>query len=162
MLVLVVWRRSAMCRPAMIRPAAISPATTMISSAIAVIVPATTMIIPASAVLVPVATIIIAVSIMAMLGLIAGASVVAASAIVMEAMAAPAVRITPASPWSNAEEDAVVEISRSVEAHWRAFVGRGFVVTVRANRRWGADFNRNLCASCWRQHQTRKQCCRAE
>jgi hypothetical protein len=47
------------------------------------------------------AAIIVAVGIMAMLGLVSGPSMVSASAIVVEAITAPAVGITPAGPGSD-------------------------------------------------------------
>ena len=106
--------------------------------------------------------IIVAVEIMPMLGLIAAASVIAASMAMIEvAMAAPAVTITPASPWTHAQEDAVVEVIRPVKAPRRASVGWSFVVAPVTNR-WFAYFNGNLRANLWHYGQARKQCCRAE
>ncbi len=107
------------------------------------------------------AAIVIAASKMAMLGLIAGSSVVAAPAVVMEAIRAPAVGITPAGPGAYTQKDAAVEVRRPIKAHGSAGVGRGFIVAVRANG-WNADFDGNLRASRWRQSQSRKQCHRAE
>ena len=110
----------------------------------------------------PAVAIVVAVSIMTTPGLIAAPSVVAASMAMIEvAMFAPAVAITPAGPWTRAQEDAVVEVIRPVKALGRAAVGCGFVVAPLADR-WFADFNSNLRANLWRQGQARKQCCRAE
>lgn len=108
--------------------------------------------------------IVVAVSVMAMLGLPAAASVVAASAIVMEAIFAPAVGIAPAGPGTHAQENAVVEVRRPVKSFGRAAVGRCFVIAPLADG-WFAYFNSNLRVSLWRwchQGQARKQCCRAE
>jgi hypothetical protein len=106
--------------------------------------------------------IIVAVVIMAMLGLIAAASVVAASMAMIEvAMLAPAVGISPAGPWAHAQEDAVVEVIRPVKTLGRAAVRRGFVIAPLADG-WFADFDSNLRANRWRQGQARKQCCHAE
>jgi len=108
-----------------------------------------------------VATIVGAVEIMTMIGLIAAAAVIAAAALRDEAMAAPAVGVTPAGPGAYAQEDAVVEVPRPVKAHGGAAVGCSFVVAVLADG-WSADFNGNLRASRWHKGQARKQCCRAE
>jgi len=97
-----------------------------------------------------------------MLGLIAAASVVAASMAMIEvAMLAPAVGVAPASPWAHAQEDAVVEEIRPVKALGGAAVWRGFVIAPLADG-WFADFDGNLRANCWHKGQARKQCCRAE
>jgi hypothetical protein len=106
--------------------------------------------------------IVVAVGIMTMLGLIAAASVVIASmAMIEEAMLAPAVTITPAGPWTHAQEYAVIEVIRPVIALGSAAVRPSFVVAPMANG-WFADFNDNLRANLWRQGQARKQCCRAK
>jgi hypothetical protein len=98
----------------------------------------------------PRVTIIVAVSIMPVLGIITGPSVVAASmAMIVEAMFAPAVTIAPAGPGTHAQEDAVVEVIRPVKALGRASVRPSFVVAPLANG-WFADFNRNLRVSLWR------------
>jgi hypothetical protein len=98
------------------------------------------------------------------LGIIAAATVVVASMAMIEvAMFAPAVAITPAGPWTHAQEDAVVEVIRPVKALGRASVRPSFVVAPLANG-WFAYFNDNLRVNLWRwrQGQARKQCCRAE
>ena len=105
--------------------------------------------------------IVIAVEIMAMLGLIGGATVVAASAIVMETILAPAVGVSPAGPGPHAQEDAVAEVRRPVKALGRAAVGFCFVIAPLADG-WFADFDDNLRANLWHKGQARKQCCRAE
>ena len=116
----------------------------------------------------PAVAIIVAVEIMAMLSLIGGPSVVAASAIVMETILAPAVGVAPAGPGTHAQEETVVEVPRPVKALGRAFVGWSFVVAPLADgwfadfNGWNADLNGNLRANSWRQSQARKQCCRAE
>jgi hypothetical protein len=57
-----------------------------------------------------------------------------AAAVVVEAMSAPAVAIAPAAPWTHAQEDAVVEVSRSVIAHRCAGIRLVAIVAVRAVR----------------------------
>jgi hypothetical protein len=96
-----------------------------------------------------------------MIGFIAAAAVIAATAGIVEAMLAPAVVIAPAGPGTYAQEDAVEEESRPVKAHGCAFVGWVFVVAVGANR-WNADFDVNLSASRRHKDQACKQCCRTE
>jgi len=110
----------------------------------------------------PAVAIIVAVDIMTMHSLVAAATVISASmAMIVVAMAAPAVTITPAGPGTHAQEDAVVEVIRPVKALGRAAVGCSFVVAVRTDG-WFADFYGNLRANLRRQGQARKQCCRAE
>jgi hypothetical protein len=96
-----------------------------------------------------------------MIGLIAAASVIAPVAIIVEAMLAPAVTVTPACPWTHAKEDPVEEVSIVVKAYRRAGVGWIFVVAVRADRR-NTDFDVNLCLCCRHKDQARKQCCCTE
>jgi hypothetical protein len=99
---------------------------------------------------------------MTMLGLIAAASVVAASmAMIDEAMFAPAVSVAPAGPWTHAQEDAIEKVILPVIALWGAAVGFGFVIAPLTDG-WFADFDGDLRANRWRQGQARKQCCRAE
>jgi len=109
-----------------------------------------------------VATIVGAVDVMTMLGLIAAASMIVASmAMIDVAMFAPAVGVAPAGPWAHAQEDAVVEVIRSVKALGGAAVGCGFVIAPLTNG-WNTNFDGNLRANHWRQGQARKQCCRTE
>jgi hypothetical protein len=96
-----------------------------------------------------------------MIGLIAAAAVIAASAAIVEAMLAPAVAVAPACPGTYAEEDPVVEVSRVVKAHGRAAVGRSFIVAIFANR-WNAYFNVNLGFRCRHQNHACKQSCCTE
>ncbi len=109
----------------------------------------------------PAVAIVIAMVIMTMLGFIAGPSAVVASAIVMEAMPAPAVSVSPAGPGTNTKEDAVIEVRLSVKALGRAAVGWSFIIAPLADG-WFADFDGYLRANCWHKGQARKQCCRAE
>ncbi len=102
-----------------------------------------------------------AVAITTMIGFIAAAAVIAASAGIVEAMFAPAVVIAPAGPGTYAQEDAVEEESWPVKAKGRAFVGWVFVVAVGANR-WNADFDVNLSSCRRHQDQACKQYCRTE
>jgi hypothetical protein len=96
-----------------------------------------------------------------MIGLIAAASVIAAVAIIVEAMLAPAVTIAPAGPGTYAKEDPVEKVPIVVKAHGRAGVGWCFVVAVWANRR-NANFDFNLCFRRRNQNQARQQCCCTE
>jgi len=47
---------------------------------------------------------------------ITAAAVIPAAAAVFKAMTAPAVAVSPASPWAHAEEDAVVEVTGAIKA----------------------------------------------
>jgi hypothetical protein len=98
----------------------------------------------------------------AMLGLIAAATVVASAASIPEAMAAPAVAITPTGPGAYAQEYPVVEEPRAVKAVGRALIGWIFIEAVRANRRRTADVNADyhLRVSRWShsQNQAHEQC----
>jgi hypothetical protein len=91
----------------------------------------------------------------------ARSAVVAPSTFTTEAMPAPAVTIAPTAPWSHAQEDAVVEVSRPVITHGRALVRRVAVVAVRTHR-LNANVNVDLRVSRWRQGQAREQCCTTE
>lgn len=110
---------------------------------------------------VAVAAIIVAVGKMAMLGLIASAAVIPSAAIRDETMPAPAMSVAPASPGSDAQEDAVVEVPGPIKASGRAAVRRGFVIAPCADGRnanidcnmRNTDGNGNLCASRRRQSQ---------
>jgi hypothetical protein len=104
-----------------------------------------------------------------MLGLIAAAAVILASMAMIEvAMIAPSVTITPAGPWTHAQEDAVVEVILPVKSPGRASVRPHFVVAPLAYgwfadfNGWNADLDGNLRASRWRHGQAREQCCRAD
>ena len=68
-------------------------------------------------------------------GCVAAAAAVAAAAVVVEAMAAPAVAVSVAGPGAHAEEDAVIEVARPVEAVGRAGVGGVVVVAPLADGR---------------------------
>jgi hypothetical protein len=98
-------------------------------------------------------TVIVAVSIMAVLGFPATAAVVAATALTMEAMLAPAVGIAPAGPRAHAEEDAIVKVPRPVKTIGRASVGRSFVIAPLTDG-WGADFDLNLSFRGWHNDQS--------
>jgi hypothetical protein len=91
-------------------------------------------------------------------GDVADSTVIASSAIAMEAMVSPAVAIAPTGPWAHAHEDAVVEITRPVISHWSARVWLIAVVTVRTDG-LNTDVHRNLRTSRWRKSQTAKQRC---
>jgi hypothetical protein len=112
-----------------------------------------------------VAAVIVTMGIMAMLGFITAASMVVASAIVMEAISAPAVGIAPASPGTHAKEDATVEIRWPIKSVRSASIGRSLIIAPLANRwnadfddggMWNADADDNLRASRRHQGQTRK------
>ncbi len=79
----------------------------------------------------------------------AAAATIASAATVTEAMAAPAVAIAPAGPWAHAQEDAVVEVPRTVKANGRAGVRCIVVVAVRTDG-LNADVNHNLRSDRWR------------
>jgi hypothetical protein len=71
-------------------------------------------------------------------------------------MCAPAVAVAPTCPRSHAQEDAVIEISRPVEAHGGTLVRSVVVVAVGTN--WlNAHAYINLRASRWRHGQGREQ-----
>jgi hypothetical protein len=96
--------------------------------------------------------IVVAMRIMTMISFPAAASVVAASALAMEAMLAPAMGVTPAGPGARAEEDAMVEEPWSVKSIGRASVRRSFVIAPLTNG-WNSDFNGNLRVSRWHDSQ---------
>jgi hypothetical protein len=93
----------------------------------------------------------------------AGVSVIAAgissAAGIDKAMAAPTVVITPAGPWTHAQEDAVVEVARPVITNGGAGIRCIAVVAVRTDRRWTPYADGNLRIRFWRQGQGRKQSC---
>jgi hypothetical protein len=80
----------------------------------------------------------------------ATSTVIASSAIIDKAMSAPAVAVAPSSPRPHAQEYAVIEVSRSVEANRGAGVRRIVVVSVRTYR-LNADANHHLGICRWRQ-----------
>jgi hypothetical protein len=86
----------------------------------------------------------------------AAAAVIPSTTIVHEAMFAPAMAVAPTCPRSHAQEDAVVEVSRPVEAHGGALVRRVVVVTVGANG-LNAQVHDDLRARRWRHGQSREQ-----
>lgn len=86
----------------------------------------------------------------------AHSSVVPSSAIAAEAMTSPAVAVTPAGPRTHAEEDAVVEIARSVIPPRCAGIRRISVVAVGTDR-LNADVDGNLRTSSRRESQPREQ-----
>jgi hypothetical protein len=94
-----------------------------------------------------------------MIGFKAAAAVIAPYATIDEAMIAPAVAVAPAGPGTHTEEDPVEEESRPVKVHWRAGIGRSFVIAVGADRR-NAHIDFHLCFRRPRQDQAREQCCR--
>jgi hypothetical protein len=85
-------------------------------------------------------------------------AVVASAAVTSKAMTAPAVTITPAGPGAHPQENAVVEIARTVVARRCALIGSISVVAVRANG-LNPNVHRNLCLRCWRHRQPREQYC---
>jgi len=63
------------------------------------------------------------------------------------ALVTPAVCITPMSPWTDAQENAVIEITRPVKTIGGAGVWCIGIVAIRAYGRRAADSNGNLCPS---------------
>jgi hypothetical protein len=72
-----------------------------------------------------------------------GAMVVTAMA-AAKAVAAPAVVVTPMGPWTDAQEDAIVEIPAPVVALRRAAVRCVAVIAVGTGRRRTTDVDGNL------------------
>jgi hypothetical protein len=82
----------------------------------------------------------------------------AIAVVATEAMAAPAIVISPAEPRSDAEEDAIVEIFRSPETGRSTGIGRVVVISIGTyGRRPAYDYGRrttnldpdsDLCCSC--------------
>lgn len=64
----------------------------------------------------------------------AATTAITAAACLNKAVTAPAVSIAPTGPGAHAEEDAVVEIAWTIEAHGRAGVGCIVVIAVRTDR----------------------------
>jgi hypothetical protein len=85
-------------------------------------------------------------------GRVAATAVIVSATVTAEAMAAPAVAIAPAGPGTHAQEDAIVEIARSVESHGGAGVGSVVVVAVRTDR-LNPDVDDELSVGRWRQGQ---------
>jgi hypothetical protein len=73
-------------------------------------------------------------------------------------MTAPAVAIAPAGPWAHAQEDAAIEVPRTVKSIGCAGVRRIVVIAVRTYGWGAADVDDDLSLSHWRQGQTRQQC----
>jgi hypothetical protein len=74
-----------------------------------------------------------------------------------EAMFTPTVAIAPVRPWTHAQENAVVEIARSIVTTGRAGIRRIAVVPVRTDGLIDADDN--FRADLWRQGQDSEQGC---
>jgi hypothetical protein len=81
---------------------------------------------------------------------------VPASAAIDKAMAAPTVAVAPTGPWAHAQEDAIVEIAWSVEAHRGALIWCVVVVAIRADR-LNTDIDHDLRVSGGRQGHDREQ-----
>jgi hypothetical protein len=80
----------------------------------------------------------------------------------VEAMFAPAVAVAPVRPWTDAQEDAVIEIARPIKTTGRAAVRCIVVIAVGTDRlNANAHADANLCAGGWRQAQGDEQSCRA-
>lgn len=73
-----------------------------------------------------------------------GARAISSSAGGYEAMATPAMVITPVPPGADSQEDVVVEVARAVEAHRCTGVGCVVVVAVGADRRRPTDVDGDL------------------
>jgi len=84
---------------------------------------------------------------------------VATASTAAKAMPAPAVAVAPVSPWTYAQEDAIVKIARAEVAIGRAGVGRIVVIAIRAYRRRTANPDYELCLSGWHEGQGTEQCC---
>lgn len=85
---------------------------------------------------------------------------VASAATAVEAMTAPAVAVAPVGPGTYAEEEAVVEVARTIPSVWCTGVGSVVVVApladggaayLNANRAADANTNADLRASCCRR-----------
>jgi hypothetical protein len=80
-----------------------------------------------------------------------------------EAMSSPAVGVAPIGPGADAEEDSVIEVTRSVEVGRGARVRRELVITVGADGRCAdLDAERNLGIGLGRESKKRKRQGRAE
>jgi hypothetical protein len=96
------------------------------------------------------------------------AAMIASATRTAEAMTAPAVAVAPVKPWAYTQEDAVVEIARSVKSVRRAVIRRVVIVAIFTNWRrtdfnanlWTADVNANanLRLGRWHKSQCRNQC----
>jgi hypothetical protein len=65
---------------------------------------------------------------------VAAVPVITSAPLTAEAMCAPSVAIAPTGPRAHAQKNAVVEVSRPIEAHGRAAVRRIVVIAVGAVR----------------------------
>jgi len=98
------------------------------------------------------------------IGRLSASAVIAPAATTAEAMTAPAMVIAPACPWTHAQENAVVEVTRPVKSNGRAGVRCIVVVTV-GTHRLNPDANDYLRIRRWRirfQDPERKQCGREQ
>jgi hypothetical protein len=77
---------------------------------------------------------VVSVGVGCVIGRITAPTVVSASTAIHEAIAAPTVAVAPARPRAHAQEDAVVEIARPVEADRSATIWRIVVIAIGANR----------------------------
>ena len=80
----------------------------------------------------------------------AASTVIASSAIIHKAMSAPAMAVAPSSPRPHAQENAVIEVSRSVKANRGAGIRRVVVIAVRTYR-LNTDADNYLSIRRWRQ-----------
>lgn len=87
---------------------------------------------------------------------------VSSSTTIAEAMAAPTMAISPAGPWTHAQEDAVIEIAGSIKANRRAGVRRIVVVAIGADGLGTADADDNLRVSGRHQAQRGDKYCGAK
>src|ERR1700691_2918258 len=86
---------------------------------------------------------------------------ISSSSSAVEAMFAPAVAVAPVRPWTDAQEDAVIEIARPIKTTGRTAVRCIVVIAVGTDRlNADADADANLCAGGWRQAQGDEQRCR--
>ena len=94
----------------------------------------------------------------AVIGGIPASAAIASAAAVNKPVPAPAVAIAPAGPWSHAQKDAIVKVSRPIKAHRRTGIRSVVVIAIRADRR-NADphSNHDLRWSGWRHGQPGKQ-----
>ena len=90
-------------------------------------------------------------------------TVIPSSTGMYEAMGSPAVGIAPIGPGADAEEDSVIEVTRTVEVRRGAGVRRKLVIAVGADGRCAdLDAERNLGIGLGREGKKRKRQGRAE
>jgi hypothetical protein len=80
------------------------------------------------------------------------ATVIASSPATVEAMATPAVPITPVCPGTYTEENAVIKITRPVITTRGATIWRIAVIAEGTGGRWPTNADRNLCLGCGCQY----------